>query len=103
MKIVITPDGQKRYRFEDSDLAAQREFERAVAGGDKTLSKLVADLLGEMQQRFHEAWRHATDAIKEIDPEVSGSIGYDFINREFRVIEKGDVPAPAHGADRNET
>lgn len=95
MKIVITPDGQKRYRFEDKDLHAQKEFERCVFGFESQITKLVADLLSDLSQRKSEAWRVAMNAIKEIDPDFSeGHLSYNNFTGEFAPIKGDNLTQP---------
>lgn len=90
MKIVVTGNGEKRYRFEDTDHLKQKQFEKATANefDNKELAGLIMEFIATRGQLRAEAWRMILDAIRELDPELNGQLGYDYLKSEFRITGK---------------
>jgi hypothetical protein len=90
MKTIFV-DEQKRYKFEDKDLKAQKEFEKSITGVDE-ISDLLFDLVKRLTQSKAEGWREMTKFVKEIDPEFDDerhNLSYDALRGEFRIMLKG--------------
>ena len=83
--IIVEKDGNKRYRFEDTDLLARRNFEKTIDFADTSFVKMMLSLMEEARTRQAEAWRMAKEKIHEIDPTLAddAEFSYNAFKGEF--------------------
>lgn len=88
---IVERDGNKRYKFEDTDLMFRRNFEKMINMANPDVSKLILNLLEEIQTRKNEIWRNAIAIIRELDPDISEEVefAYNAANGEF-FLHKSD-------------
>jgi hypothetical protein len=89
---IIEKDGEKRYKWEDSDLFARRQFENRAIGGPETDAELLAAFLRAMSKLRAdqaEAWRIVKGAIESLDPDYDGhDFAYNWALGEFYSIKE---------------